>query len=87
MTCSDDNTARVWDLDDGKCLSVLEVRPREDELWDEGGAFMQQLRRALCPRQAGGGRWGRAPWICATLGYSHMCETSCLHHPVHDQAC
>lgn len=25
MTCSDDNTARVWDLDTGACLSVLQV--------------------------------------------------------------
>jgi hypothetical protein len=26
VTCSDDNTARVWDLDTGACLNVLQVR-------------------------------------------------------------
>ncbi len=25
VTCSDDNTARVWDLDNATCLSVLKV--------------------------------------------------------------
>ena len=25
VTCSDDNTARVWDLDTGKCIQVLQV--------------------------------------------------------------
>lgn len=43
MTCSDDLTSRVWNLDTGECISVLKVRPAGEKREGLGAGCMHLM--------------------------------------------